>query len=90
MADLPRLKREAELRQDQHPGWHQRGPPYRVSTLQNYGECPIRDALTFGRKLSPRGSRNLLALQVIYTEFMRETIRPSRETLHEQGLKGFH
>ena len=39
---------------------------------------------------SPSRSRNLLAPNESYTEFMQSVVRPARDILHEHGLKGFH
>lgn len=42
------------------------------------------------RKASPPRSRNLLARDESYAAFLQQTLLPARETLQEQGLKGFH
>ncbi|WP_409281122.1 integrase [Pseudomonas defluvii] len=47
-------------------------------------------ALQLARNASPPRSRNLLARDESYAAFLHQTVLPARQTLHEQGLKGFH
>lgn len=50
----------------------------------------VRGALGFARQVSPAGSRNLIAPHESYLSFLQEIIRPARDILHAQNLKGFH
>ena len=50
----------------------------------------VKAALQLARHASPPDSRNLLARDESYAAFLQQTVFPARETLHEQGLKGFH
>jgi integrase len=91
LADLPRLKREAE--------------PYGKINIQDGtkgGRCGataprwimvdehIRDAIRFADLVSPNDSRNLLAPTESYLDFQQQVVRPARDILHQQCLKGFH
>jgi len=91
LADLPRLYREAEHLgriniQDGTKGGRSgaSAPRWIVSNEE------VKVALQFARHASPTGSRNLLARDESYAVFLQQTVLPARETLHEQGLKGFH
>ncbi len=44
----------------------------------------------FAAQASPKGSRNLLAEDETYKGFHQTIVRPARELLHQNGLKGFH
>lgn len=50
----------------------------------------MKTALLLAQNASPAGSHNLLARDESYATFLQQTVRPARETLHKQGLKGFH
>jgi len=50
----------------------------------------IRDALRFAEKVSPDGSRNLLAPNECYLDFLQVIVRPARDILHQHNVKGFH
>jgi hypothetical protein len=50
----------------------------------------VKAALQLARHVSPTRSRKLLARDENYAAFLQQTVLPARETLHEQGLKGFH
>lgn len=50
----------------------------------------VKAALQLARHVSPPHSRNLLARGESYAAFLQQTVLPTRETLHEHGLKGFH
>ena len=91
LADLPRLQREAGQLgkiniQDGTKGGRSGVFAPRWIALNN----EIRAALEFARGVSPIGSTNLLARDETYVEFIREILRPTRDALHENGLKGFH
>jgi lipoate-protein ligase A len=49
----------------------------------------VRNALDVAFGASRVGSRNLLAPDESYKDFMQKIVRPVRDLLHEQGLKGF-
>ena len=91
LADLPRLKREAELYgkiniQDGTKGGRSGASAPRWITVDDH----IRDALRFSEQVSPDGSRNLLALDESYLNFQQGIVRPARDILHQHNLKGFH
>ena len=91
LADLPRLKREAEQYgkiniQDGTKGGRSGAAAPRWVTVADH----IRDALEFARQVSPDGSRNLLAPNESYLDFQRGIVRPARGILHQHNLKGFH
>jgi hypothetical protein len=91
LADLPRLQREARQLgkiniQDGTKGGRSgaSAPRWIVATDQ------VRDALYRASEASPKGSRNLLAPDESYKDFIQAMVRPARDVLHELGLKGFH
>ncbi|WP_236167521.1 integrase domain-containing protein [Pseudomonas fulva] len=91
LADLPRLQREAFHLgriniQDGTKGGRSGASASRwiIATEQ------VNAALQFAREASPSGSSNLLAREESYVLFLRKTVLPTRNLLHEQGLKGFH
>lgn len=91
LADLPRLKRETEHYgriniQDGTKGGRSGASAPRWITVDDH----IRDALRFVQKVSPDGSRNLLAPNESYLHFQRRVVRPARDILHQHSLKGFH
>jgi len=91
LADLPRLKREAEQYgkiniQDGTKGGRSGASAPRWITVSDH----IRDALIFALQASPDGSCNLLAPTDRYRNFIRDSIRPARAILHSHGLSGFH
>jgi integrase len=91
LADLPRLQREAERFgriniQDGTKGG--RAGAFAPRWIQANDE--VKAALQFARNASPTGNRNLLARAESYAAFLQQTVRPARDLLHEQGLKGFH
>lgn len=91
LADLPRLKREAEHYgkiniQDGTKGGRSGVSAPRWVTVDDH----IRDALRFAEQVSPDGSRNLLAPNENYFDFQRQVVRPARGILHTHTLKGFH
>ena len=91
LADLPRLKREAEQYgkiniQDGSKGGRSGASAPRWITVNDH----IRDALRFAEKVSPDGSHNLLAPHESYLDFLQRFVRPARDILHTHNLKGFH
>ena len=91
LADLPRLKREAEHYgkiniQDGTKGGRSGASAPRWITVDDH----IRDALSFAEQVSPDGSHNLLAPNESYLDFQRQIVRPARDILHTHNLKGFH
>jgi hypothetical protein len=91
LADLPRLKREAEQFdkiniQDGTKGGRSGASAPRWITVDEH----FRDALKFAERVSPDGSRNLLAPNERYLDFQREIVRSARGVLHQHNLKGFH
>lgn len=91
LADLPRLKREAEQYskiniQDDTKGGRSGASAPRWITVDEH----IPDALWFAEQVSPDGSRNLLAPNESYLDFLQGIVRPARDILHTHKLKGFH
>lgn len=91
LADLPRLKREAEQGdkiniQDGTKGGRGGATAPRWITMDDH----IREALRYAEQVSPDGSRNLLAPNESYLDFQREIVLPARDILHTHNLKGFH
>lgn len=91
LADLPRLKREAEHYdkiniQDGTKGGRGGATAPRWITVDDH----IREALRYAEQVSPDGIRNLLAPNESYLDFQREIVRPARDILHTRNLKGFH
>jgi len=91
LADLPRLQGEAQRLgkiniQDGTKGGRSGASAPRWITITNQ----VRSVLDRASEASPSGSRNLLAPDESYKDFMQKNVRPARDLLHEQGLKGFH
>lgn len=91
LADLPRLLREAEhlgrinIQDGTKGGRSGASAPRWVVANEE-----VKAALQLARHASPPRSRNLLAVHESYAAFLHQTVLPARETLHENGLKGFH
>lgn len=91
LADLPRLQREAgqlgkiNIQDGTKGGRSGASAPRWIAVTDQ-----IRGALDRAWEASPSGSRNLLAPNESYKEFMQSVVRPARDLLHEHGLKGFH
>ncbi|WP_434560739.1 integrase domain-containing protein [Pseudomonas sp. R1-6] len=91
LADLPRLQGEAQRLgkiniQDGTKGGRSGASAPRWITITDQ----IRGALDRAWEASPSRSRNLLAPNESYKEFIQSVVRPARDILHEHGLKGFH
>jgi integrase len=91
LADLPRLKHEAEQYgkiniQDGTKGGRSGASAPRWIREDDH----IRDALKFAEKVSPDDSRNLLAPNERYLDFLQGIVGPARDILHKNNLKGFH
>lgn len=91
LADLPRLSREAESLakiniQDGTKGGRAGASAHRWIAVDDH----IRAALEFARLVSPAGSRNLIAPNESYATILQQIVRPARDTIHAQKLKGFH
>ncbi|MFF7862434.1 integrase domain-containing protein [Pseudomonas monteilii] len=91
LADLPRLSREANDLgriniQDGTKGGRSGASAPRWIAVDDH----IRGALGFARQVSPAGSRNLIALHESYFDVLQDIVRPARDILHAQNLKGFH
>ena len=91
LADLPRLSREANdlgkinIQDGTKGGRAGASAPRWIAV-----DCHVRDALRFARQISPAGSRNLIAPHESCLSLLRQIIRPARDILHSQNLKGFH
>ncbi|WP_256819779.1 integrase domain-containing protein [Pseudomonas putida] len=91
LADLPRLCREAnELGriniQDGTKGGRAGASAPRWVAVDD----PVQAALGLALRVSPVGSRNLIARHESYLNVLQEIIRPARNILHAHNLKGFH
>lgn len=91
LADLPRLSREAEacgkitIQNGTKGGRGGASAPRWIAANDN-----VRGALEFARQVSPAGSRNLIAPHESYLNFLQKIIRPARDILHADGLKGLN
>jgi integrase len=91
LADLPRLQREAgqlgkiNIQDGTKGGRSGASAPRWIAVTDQ-----IRGALDRAWEASPSGSRNLLAPDESYKDFIQTIVRPARDLLHEHGLKGFH
>jgi hypothetical protein len=91
LADLLRLSREAKdfgkiNIQDGTKGGRAGASAPRWIAVDDH----IRDALGFAKQASPTGSRNMVAPNESYLSVLQEIIRPARDILHANNLKGFH
>lgn len=91
LADLPRLRREAEVFdkiniQDGTKGGRAGASAPRWIAVDDH----VRKALGFARQVSPAGSRNLIAPHESYLGVLQQIIRPARDILHSHSLKGLH
>jgi hypothetical protein len=90
LADLPRLTKESANNriniQDGCKGGRSGAfAPRWISVTDE-----ILFALEYARKVSPEGSRNLLALNESYVSFLRKEVNPSRSIIKLHGVKGPH
>ncbi|KAF6688932.1 integrase domain-containing protein [Pseudomonas sp. EKM23D] len=91
LADLPRLSREAKDLgkiniQDGTKGGRAGASAPRWIAVDGHVQC----ALGLAQRMSPRGSRNLIAPDESYLNVLQEIIRPARDILHAHNLKGIH
>ena len=91
LADHPRLKHETEQYgkiniQDGTKGGRSGASAPRWIREDDH----IRDALRFAEKVSPDDSRNLLAPNERYLDFLQGIVGPARDILYKNNLKGFH
>ncbi|EPL15430.1 phage integrase [Pseudomonas sp. CF161] len=91
LANMPRLKREAEHYgkiniQDGTKGGRGGATAPRWIMVDDH----IREALGYAEQVLPHGSRNLLAPNESYLNFQQRVVRPARDILHTHYLKGFH
>jgi len=91
LADLPRLKREAQHYgkiniQDGTKGGRSGASAPRWIQVN----VQIHEALSYAEQVSPNGSCNLVAPNESYFDFQRRVVRPVRDFLHTNNLKGFH
>lgn len=91
LADLPRLSREANDQgriniQDGTKGGRSGASAPRWIAVDDH----VQDALGFARQVSPAGSRNLIAPHESYFDVLQDIVRPARDILHAQNLRGFH
>ena len=91
LADLPRLQREARqlgkinIQDGTKGGRSGASAPRWIAVTDK-----VRGALHKATEASPNGSRNLLTPDESYKDFLQTIVRPARDLLHKQGLKGFH
>jgi hypothetical protein len=91
LADLPRLQREAQrlgkinIQEGTKGGRSGTSAPRWITVTDQ-----VHAALDKASEASPKGSRNLLAPDESYKDFLQTVVRPARDLLHEHGLKGFH
>jgi Integrase len=91
LADLPRLSREANdlgrinIQDGTKGGRAGASAPRWIAVDQH-----VQNALWFARQVSPASSRNLIALNESYRSVLQEIVRPARDILHADNLKGFH
>ena len=88
LADLPRLKREAEQYgkiniQEGTKGGRSGASAPRWITMDEH----IHYTLAFALQVSPDGSRNLLAPNESYRNFLQAAVRPARDILHQHASK---
>jgi integrase len=91
LADLPRLSREANHLgriniQDGTKGGRAGASAPRWIGVDDH----VLKALLFAWQVSPVGSRNLIAPHETYFDVLQDIVRPARDILHSQNLKGFH
>ncbi|AVH36820.1 integrase [Pseudomonas monteilii] len=91
LADQPRLHREAESLgriniQDGTKGGRSGASAPRWIIANE----AVKAALQLALRAAPTGSSNLLARNESYAAFLRQTVLPTRKTLHKHELKGFH
>ncbi|WP_440094294.1 integrase domain-containing protein [Pseudomonas syringae] len=91
LADLPRLRREANdlgrinIQDGTKSGRAGVSAPCWISVDNN-----VRGALGFAWQVSPAGSRNMIAPHANYLNVLQDIIRPAWEILHAHNLNDFH
>jgi hypothetical protein len=91
LADLPRLQSEAKrfgrinIQDGTKGGRAGASAPRWIAANEK-----VNAALQIACDASPISSRNLLVQDESYANFLQQTVRPARELLQKQGLKGFH
>jgi hypothetical protein len=91
LADLPRLRREANelgrinIQEGTKGGRAGASAPRWIAVNDH-----VREALGFAQQVSPAGSRNMIAPHESYLNLLQEIIRPARAILHAHNLRGFH
>ena len=91
LADLPRLSREANglgrinIQNGTKGGRAGASAPRWIAVDEH-----VQNALGLAQRVSPGGSRNLIAPHESYLNVLQEIIRPARAILHAHNLKGFH
>ncbi|MCO7610361.1 integrase domain-containing protein [Pseudomonas chlororaphis] len=91
LADLPRLRREANelgrinIQEGTKGGRTGASAPRWIAVNDH-----VREALGFAQQVSPAGSRNMIAPHESYLNLLQEIIRPARAILHAHNLRGFH
>jgi len=90
LANLPRLKREAEHYDKINIQDGTKGGRGEATAPRWMVDDHVREALRCAEQVLPHGSRNLLAPNESYLDFQRGIVRPAREVLHTHNLKGFH
>ncbi|MBX8536023.1 integrase domain-containing protein [Pseudomonas cichorii] len=91
LADLPRLRRDAEVFdkiniQDGTKGGRAGASAPRWILVDDH----VLGVLGFAWQVSPAGSRNLIAPHESFLNLLQEIIRPARAILHAHNLRGFH
>ena len=91
LADLPRLQSEAKRFgriniQDGTKG----GRSGAAAPRWVMADKEVKAALQMACQASTTGSRNLLLQGESYANFLLQTVRPARDLLQKQGLRGFH
>ncbi|MDR2318904.1 MAG: integrase domain-containing protein [Pseudomonas sp.] len=91
LADLPRLSREANNLgrvniQDGTKGGRAGASAPRWISMNEHA----LGALRFAERVSPAGSRNLIAPHESYFDVLQDIVRPARDILQAHNLKGFH
>lgn len=90
LADLPRLTRESANNQINIQDGCKGGRSGAFAPRWISVTDEILRALDYARQVSPAGSRNLLASNETYVQFLRREVNPSRPIMKLHGIKGPH